>query len=208
MRQGWHAFRRCLHSERFEVTRKGKKVVFLSRMLGFGSRLRVGTVRKSDSDVMMALSEVSGDFAEHLRQAGSEGKWSQRMRAWAHYLSQGKHLGQEPAELLDVAGVLVRVDSRERKLIAPGRGSVAPTAQELLRRTLDVPFSVETLRVGDVIIGSDPRIYIERKAVRDLVQSVMDTRLVNQMGNQLHQSEYNRSDISHLKSQIYHIYLI
>ena len=58
---------------------------------------------------------------------------------------------------------------------------------------MEIPFSVETLRVGDVIIGRKPfEIFIERKAVPDLVQSMFDTRLFNQLGNQLNQTEYNR----------------
>ncbi|CAK9067211.1 unnamed protein product [Durusdinium trenchii] len=58
---------------------------------------------------------------------------------------------------------------------------------------MEIPFCVETLRVGDVILGSFPyEIYIERKAVCDLVSSVFDCRLVNQIGNQLHHTEYCR----------------
>ena len=47
---------------------------------------------------------------------------------------------------------------------------------------MEIPFSVETLRVGDVIIGRNPfEIFIERKAVPDLVQSMFDTRLFNSL---------------------------
>ena len=46
---------------------------------------------------------------------------------------------------------------------------------------MEIPFTVETLRVGDLVIGSFPyEIFIERKAVPDLVQSMFDSRLFNQ----------------------------
>lgn len=159
-------------SERFEITRQGKKLSFTSK--------------KTDSDVMAALHSMdsTNDFTEHLLRAGSEGKWSKNMRAWAHYLSRKTELPESVEEqmtALDAAGILVRVDSREKKLI------------ECLRDSMEIPFSVETLRVGDVIIGRKPfEIFIERKAVPDLVQSMFDTRLFNQLGNQLNQTEYNR----------------
>ena len=35
-------------------------------------------------------------------------------------------------------------------------------------------------------------VFIERKALRDLLHSVFDGRLHNQMGNQLHQIDYER----------------
>jgi len=94
----WAPHLRSYVSERFEVLRQGKKLSFTSK--------------KSDSDVILALQSLSSDFAKHLHKAGTEGKWSANMRAWAHYLSQdAKTTPEERTAALDAAGVFVRVDS-------------------------------------------------------------------------------------------------
>lgn len=68
---------------------------------------------------------------------------------------------------------------------------------------MEIPFTVETLRVGDLVIGSFPyEIFIERKAVPDLVQSMFDSRLFNQLGNQLHQTRYDRQGVIQIIREI------
>ncbi|CAK0794407.1 unnamed protein product [Prorocentrum cordatum] len=113
------------------------------------------------------------------------------MRAWAHYIAAGSDVEEVPllAEVDDGdpacenAGILVRIDSRERKLLEHLREHEGDT----------FPFTVETLRVADVIIGSPPyEIFVERKSLNDLVSSIFDTRLHNQLGNKLHATDYER----------------
>ncbi|CAE7366597.1 unnamed protein product [Symbiodinium natans] len=169
--------RRRLSSQSFQISKKnGECIQFTSTL--------------TDTDVLLALGAASSAFAQHLRDAGTQGKWSRKMRSWAHYLALQQRSGEgtpreEPSrevpEIDPHQPVVVRVDSREKKLI------------EILRESSSLTFSVETLRVGDIIIGTWPyEIYIERKAIPDLVQSVYDTRLHNQLGNKLYHTDYER----------------
>lgn len=169
-----HIFARCLVSEHFTVRQKnGKEIQFLSR--------------STDADVLVALESNSSPFAQKLRKSGQVGQWSQNMRAWAHFfaLQQKDDTEAAPLEVSDGLpenNVQVQIDSRERKLIS-----------HIHEFDCTFPITVRTLRVADIIIGSHPHeIYIERKSMQDLVCSVFDTRLHNQVGNKLHSSEYER----------------
>mmetsp|Transcript_119220 Transcript_119220/g.186060 ORF Transcript_119220/g.186060 Transcript_119220/m.186060 type:complete len:524 (-) Transcript_119220:152-1723(-) len=191
--EGSRIISRCLVSERFVVKQNGEQVQFISR--------------KTDADVLNALQCKSSAFAQSLLRKGQEGRWSEHMRAWAHFMASsredskdGEPIGnvdtsrasaredskdQEPIEHIDTTlsqDVVVRVDSRERKLIA-----------HIHEHDATFPIVVETLRVGDVIIGSKPNeILIERKSMQDLVSSVFDMRLYNQVGNKLQSLKYER----------------
>lgn len=161
-------------SERFQLEKKG--ITFVSQ--------------KTDADVLLALRDNPADFPQRLLLSGQEGRWSKKMRAWAHYIAAGRDvvkvstLEEEDGDATcENAGVLVRIDSRERKLLEHIRDHEKD----------GFPFSVETLRVADVIIGSPPyEMFVERKSLNDLVSSIFDTRLHNQLGNKLHATDYER----------------
>mmetsp|Transcript_51401 Transcript_51401/g.145537 ORF Transcript_51401/g.145537 Transcript_51401/m.145537 type:complete len:428 (-) Transcript_51401:158-1441(-) len=146
---------------------------------------------KTDSEVLHALHECSSTFSRHLLVAGQTGRWCQNMRAWAHFLasrpnsdhtsSLQKEDSTTAADEEDVDEIMVRVDSRERKLI------------ECMSAAQRLQFSVETLPVGDVIVGFAGReLFIERKTFPDLVSSIFDRRLNNQLGGQLYNTSYER----------------
>lgn len=88
----------------------------------------------------------------------------------------------EPSRWQIPEGVTIRVDYHENKLIP-------------FFRSEKVHISVERLKVGDVIVeGRDlPPVFIERKTVNDLLASVKDKRLYNQLWRQRDASSGDRA---------------